>query len=381
METRLLCWCFRLVGKGQTPFRIASKKELAMNAFRNIALVFLAMLTVSNTAYCGRTEAIQGKRYNLTNQHGPWMIMVASLSDVKGENRINGLTAWEAADTIVYELRTKGIPAYTYSVDEETDEVDGPNPVQNAARRVIARQGEICVLAGNFKSIDDEQAQAVLKWIKKKYTSSIVEEKKGGLFAKTPGQPSPFGGAILTINPIYNGEIQSKKLDDDVVDMNDGAQYSLLGNKGKYTLHVATFAGGSVMQVGNQSSTKAMALFEQNFGSNLDGCAKEAMALAEALRTASKHGYDKDYEAWVFHDHYRSIVTVGSFSSKQDPRIEPLVRLFGGRAGTSENRIVTDDGIIPATFTLPQKPTPQHPLTKQWYFDKQPRIMTVPTAK
>ena len=352
-----------------------------MNAFRNIALVFLAMLSVSNTAYCGRTEAVQGKRYNLSNQHGPWMIMVASLSDVEGENRINGLTAWEAADTIVFELRTKGIPAYTYSVDEEVDEVDGPNPVQNAARRVIARQGEICVLAGNFKSIDDDQAQAVLKWIKKKYASSIVEEKKGGLFAKTPGQPSPFGGAILTINPIYNGEIQSRKLEDDVVYLNEGAPFSLLENKGKYTLHVATFAGGSVMQVGNQSSTKAMALFEQNFGSNLDGCFKEAMALAEALRTASKHGYDKDYEAWVFHDHYRSIVTVGSFSSKQDPRIEPLVRLFGGRAGTAENRIVTDDGIVPATFTLPQKPTPQRPLTKQWYFDKQPRIMIVPTAK
>ena len=352
-----------------------------MNAFRNISLVFLAMLTVSGTAYCGRTEAVQGKRYHLTNQHGPWMIMVASLSDVKEENRINGLTAWEAADTIVYELRTKGIPAYTYSVDEETDGVDGPNPVQNAARRVIARQGEICVLAGNFKSIDDNQAQTVLKWIKKKYISSIVEEKKGGLFAKTPGQPSPFSGAILTINPIYNGEIQSKKLEDDVVDLNKGAPLTLLENKGQYTLHVATFAGGSVMQVGNQSPTKALALFEQNFGSNLVGCAKEAIALAEALRTASKHGYDKDYEAWVFHDHYRSIVTVGSFSSKQDPRIEPLMRLFGGRASTDENRIVTDHGIIPATFTLPQKPTPEHPLTKQWYFDKQPRIMTVPTAK
>jgi len=359
---------------------IGSMKELRMNAFRNITLVFLAVLTVSGTAYCGRTEAIQGKRYKLTNQHGPWMIMVASLSDVKGANHIDGLTAWEAADTIVYELRTKGIPAYTYTVDEETDEVDGPNPVQNAARRVIARRGEICVLAGNFKSIDDDQAQDVLKWIKKKYNSSIADEKKGGLFAKTPGQPSPFGGAILTINPIYNGEIQNRKLEDFVVDLNSRQQYSLLQNKGKYTLQVATFAGSSVMQVGNQSSTKAMSLFEKNFGSNLDACAEEAITLAQALRTASKHGYDTDYEAWVFHDHYRSIVTVGSFSSKQDPRIQSLVRLFGGRASTAENRMTNDDGVVPATFTVPQKPTPQRPLAKQWFFDKQPRVMTVPVA-
>lgn len=338
------------------------------------------MFTASGSAYCGRTEAIEGKRYHLTNQHGPWMIMVASLSDVKGANHTNGMTAWEAADTIVYELRKKGIPAYTYSVDEETVDIDGPNSVQTAARRVIARQGEICVLAGNFRSIDDKDAQTVLKWIKKNYNSSIVEEKKGGLFAKTPGQPSPFGGAMLTINPIYDGEFQVRTLDDDVVSLNSGAPYSLLENKGKYTLQVATFAGGSVMQVGNQSSTKAMAMFEKNFGSGLVGCAKEAIALAEALRTASKHGYDSDYDAWVFHDHYRSIVTIGSFSSRQDPRIEPLVRLFGARAGDMNSRLITDDGIIPATFTIPQKPTPQNPLTKQWYFDKQPRVMTVPVV-
>ena len=351
-----------------------------MHPFRSFACVFIALLTLCNTAYSGRVEAIQGKRYTLTNQHGPWMILVASLSDVKGANHTDGLTAWEAADTIVYELRSKGIPAYTYSVDEETVDIDGANSVQNAARRVIARQGEICVLAGNFKSIDDEQAQVVLKWIKKKYNSSIADEKKGGLFAKTPGQPSPFGGAILTISPIYSGEIQNRKLDDEIIGLNSGARYSLLENQGKYTLQVATFAGGSVMQVGNQSSTKAMAMFEKNLGSNLDNCAKEAIALAEHLRTASKYGYDSDYEAWVFHDQYRSIVTVGSFSSKQDPRIAPLVQLFGGRAGTPDNNIISADGIAPATFTIPQKPTVQNPLKKQWYFDKQPRVMTVPVV-
>lgn len=349
-----------------------------MNTFRNIACMFLVVLTASNTAYCGRIEAIQGKRYTLSNQHGPWMILVASLSDVKGANRTNGISAWEAADTIVYELRTKGIPAYTYSVDEETIDVDGPNSVQNAARRVIARQGEICVLAGNFNSIDSDQAQVVLKWIKKKYNSSIVDEKKGGLFAKTPGQPSPFSGAMLTINPIYSGEIQSRKLDDDIVSLNSGSPYTLLENKSKYTLHVATFSGGSVVQVGNQSSTKALAMFEKDFGTNLVNCAKDAIALAEALRTATKHGYDTDYEAWVFHDRSRSIVTVGSFSSRQDPRISPLIQLFGGRASTPDSQIVSDDGIIPATFTIPQKPSLQRPLVKQWYFDKQPRVMTVP---
>ncbi|MEZ6032683.1 MAG: hypothetical protein R3C17_06310 [Planctomycetaceae bacterium] len=66
-----------------------------MHAFRNFACVLLAMLSVSGTAYCGRVEAIQGKRYTLTHQHGPWMILVASLSDVKGANHTDGLTAWK----------------------------------------------------------------------------------------------------------------------------------------------------------------------------------------------------------------------------------------------------------------------------------------------
>lgn len=337
-----------------------------MNAFHSISLVFLAMITLSGTACGGSTEAIEGKRYTISSQHGPWMIMVTSVSDVKGANRKEGLSAWEAADTIVYELRKKGIPAYTCSA-EQLSEIE---PGKNSGIGALLRPGDICVLAGNFQSIDDEQAQKVLEWIKTKFQSSVADEKKGGLFAKTPGQPSPFGGALLTMNPIYTGEVRVKKLDDLTIEMNSGAPFSLLENKGKYTLHVATFSGGSVMQVGNKSSSKAMAVFEKDFGSNLVNCAKEAIVLAESLRSASKHGYDTNYEAWVFHDRYRSIVTVGSFSSDKDPRIEQLVRLFGGSA----------DNELPATFTLPQKPTPQRPLTRQWFFDKQPRLIKVPSA-
>lgn len=354
-----------------------------MKVFRNITLVLLAVYSLSSTAYSGQTEAVQGKRYKLTNQHGPWMVMVASLQDVDEERRIDGLTAWEAADTIVYELRVKGIPAYTYAVEEETTKLAGAAPGSRSSRHYIARQGSVSVLAGNFKSSDQKEAKIVLDYIKKKFNSSVItDEKKGGIFAKTPGRPTPFSKAFMTVSPIYEGEIKNDDLDESLVHLNTGPQYSLLKNQGKYTLLVATFAGGSVLQVGNQSSSKAMAMFEQNFGSNLVACAVEATELAKAMRTATKHGYDTDYEAWVFHDEHRSIVTVGSFSSKQDPRIESMARLFGGRVGKSNNtQMIEDDGLVPATFTLPQKPTRQNPLTKQWFFDKQPRVMAVPTVK
>ena len=347
-----------------------------MSTFRKITLVFLGMLAIAGTAYGGKTEAIEGKRYSLTSQHGPWMIMVTSVSDVQGANRTDGMTAWEAADTMVYELRKKGIPAYTCSAEQlaEAELSQG----KSLGLSTLLREGDICILAGNFKSIEDKQAQDVLGWIKTKFESSVADEKKGGLFAKTPGQPSPFGGAILTLNPIYKGEIESPQDDALMVELNGGKPYSILKNKAKYSLRVATFSGGSVMQVGNQSSSKAMGLFEQNFGSNLDACAEEAIALAKALRSATKYGYDTDFEAWVMHDEKTSIVTVGSFSSDKDPRIAPLAKLFGGRAGNAENPLTGDDGIIPATFTLPQKPTRQNPLTKQWFFDKKPVLIKVP---
>ena len=356
-----------------------------MNAFRNFTLVFLGMLTIAGTAYGGKTEAIEGKRYSLTSQHGPWMIMVTSVSDVQGANRKDGMTAWEAADTIVYELRKKGIPAYTCSAEQLADSDAGQNPLVKG----ILQDREICVLAGNFRSIDltdpnsskakeAKTAKQVLMWIKTEFESSTTDEKKGGLFARTPGQPGPFAGAFMTRNWLY--QETEKQVDDFIVELNKGAPYSLLENKGKYTLQVATFSGGSVIQVGAQSSSKAMAMFEKDFGSNLVNCAKEAIILVKALRSASKYGYDTDYEAWVFHDERRSIVTVGSFSSPKDPRIEPLARLFGSRPGNVANPINGDDGLIPATFTLPQKPTPQNPLTKQWFFDKKPRIMAVPVV-
>ena len=239
---------------------IESMKGIRMNAFRNITFVFLSMLTIAGTAYGGKTEAIEGKRYSLTSQHGPWMIMVTSVSDVQGANRKDGMTAWEAADTIVYELRKKGIPAYTCSAEQlaEAETAQG----KAIGLSSLLREGDICILAGNFKTIDDEKAQAVLEWVKTKFDSTVADEKKGGLFAKTPGQPSPFGGAILTLNPIYRGEVQNPEDNALMVELNQGKPYSILKNKGKYTLKVATFTGGSVLQVGNQSSSKAMGLFD-----------------------------------------------------------------------------------------------------------------------
>ena len=49
-------------------------------------------------------------------------------------------------------------------------------------------------------------------------------------------------------------------------------------------------------------------------------------------------GYDREFETYVFHDRYSSIVTVGSFDSKDDPRIAQLQNFFGAKV----NEVASD---------------------------------------
>jgi hypothetical protein len=97
----------------------------------------------------------------------------------------------------------------------------------------------------------------------------------------------------MTVNPLYEGTVRDAEEDDMIVELNSGQKYSLLQNKGKYSLVVATFKGSSVMQVGNDKSSKALGFFEKNFGKSLDDCADECNA---------SHGENAQCkEAWLRH--------------------------------------------------------------------------------
>ena len=94
-----------------------------MKSLQTLLTTSILMLLISMNAF-GDVEAVKGKKYSLTRKHGPWMVMVAAIRDVEEERRISdGLTASEAADELVYELRKQGIPAYTYSIDEKMEQI------------------------------------------------------------------------------------------------------------------------------------------------------------------------------------------------------------------------------------------------------------------
>lgn len=348
---------------------------------RRALLVSAIMLCLMAPAF-GKVEAVKGKRYRLTPQHGPWMIMVAALRDVPPERRIEGgMTAWQAADELVYELRKLGVPAYAYvqkmqlqkvnSFSADRDTVDG---------KYIAQHEAVAVLAGNFSSPDARQAQLILNYLKNKFEPSFLkEEKNGAILPRTPGRPNPLNRAHMTTNPLMSAaDVKRNTMDPLVQQLNSGNKYSLLKNTGKYSLRIATFKGNSIIQqVGNQVHEKATYNFDKIFGNNLDEAGTKAWELTQALRSASKLGYGRDYEAWVFHDRYESYVTIGSFESRNDPRIAVLAKEFRAKTRQHNGR----DVMTAESFTVPRQVAPGREPDKFWMFDVVPKLVEVPKPR
>lgn len=166
--------------------------------------VLCSVLFSAAQASAADIEAIPGKVYQLTRHHGPWMVMVASFFDT-GPVPEESTSPQEAANALVLELRQRGLPAYVY----EMDSFDSPVMTTNRTgaeemRRPSHRYHEICVLAGNYATLDDSVGQQTLAWIKRYRIES--QEFSDVVFSHTPGQPNALSGAFMTINPLLSPE-------------------------------------------------------------------------------------------------------------------------------------------------------------------------------
>ena len=359
-----------------------------------VVAVAAVVLTCVSESRAG-IDAVRGRQYQITKRHGPWMIKVATFHappDFVKKNS-EGLTPKQAADELVYELRIHGIPAYAFQQKDSFEVVNstgrtGRGRFTRKRRSLTAFHGGIAVLAGNYSGVGDKLAQATLKYVKKfipKFLSDVEGRKKaadgteflrlrsGGLYRSTPGRPTPFAGAHLTPNPLLSSvELHSRKKDPLLLLLNSGTDISLLNNKGKYTLVVASFYGKSLTVTKGNYRRKASTF---KVGKSLDLAGKNSWELTVALRRYRK------MEAWVYHDHYKSIVTVGSFNSSRDPRIKRLHKLF-----RSKYRKVTQPGhpqyggkvLTIEWMTIPLKLRPGQIPERKWLFDIKPRLMMVP---
>lgn len=354
--------------------------------------VILSCLLLAAPLSAGPIEAVKGKQYRLTKQHGPWMIMVASFRDVvEPDRKKKGMTAQEAADEVVYQLRVKGVPAYTFSQDAEKGEIKTVDRLGREDLRIYAAQRDmICVVAGNYATQDDKIAERTLKYIKK-FTPEFIKDQNNGAIYRQTANKGPFGNAFMTVNPLLDpAEVAHKKPDYDLVKLNYGIQNALVDNPAKYTVQVATFTGRSVTPIGNSSFAEHPEDFDRRLQSsrdeatgmmraNLGDISEDAAQLAKALRNLRNQTFPNGADAWVYHDRFESIVTVGSFDNPQDPRIAELIKNFGAKTKTDPT---TGQNVVVGEVLLPDaKQMRGRNAAVMWVFDPQPRLIEVPHLK
>jgi hypothetical protein len=339
-----------------------------MPAYRiqSLFIATIAICILVNSAGAGGIEAVKGKRYALSKQHGPWMIMVATISEPTEGMKVEGKTPEIAADELVYELRQVGIPAYSFSRDEATGQIQTEDRRGRETNKKYKLDKEICVVAGNYDDIEPSSksgktAQETLAYVKKLKPACLNE---GGIYRETPGQPGPLSGAFLTVNPMLTpDEVQARKRNPELLQINAGMEFSLFDNKGDYSLIIATFKGKSVTKQGEKDLESAF--------SKLTGQASVDVAYWDAWKTCNALRA-RGVEAWVFHDRYQSYVTVGSFTQERDPRAFEFAKTFGAKY--SNNPSTGQQNLIAEQQTIQD----QNGNPKMILFDPEPHMMRVP---
>jgi hypothetical protein len=226
-------------------------------------------------------------------------------------------------------------------------------------RRAKFRRGdavtEIGVLVGDFPSVDDVEAQRVLKQLKQLEPDALTGEerdttsqnlaawrtlKNAVMLRRGDAEKlGPMSSAFISRNPLLPAEyFVPKGVDEEVEAMNQGLEFSLLDAPLRYTVKVATFRGQSRLLSGSKSGSASGFSGHEN---TLHIAASNAHRLTLALR-------EKGWEAYEFHDYDESIVSVGSFDTvaertfdgREVPTrdVDIIIRVFGA----AHEPVVTD---------------------------------------
>ena len=288
-----------------------------------------------------RVEADPSKWYAVDDQNGPWMILASTFA---------GEDAQQQAHELVLELRKRyKLEAYLHRQSYDFTKPLPGKGINSELRPLKARHkqnvrfDEIAVLVGNFPSVEDGRVEKTLKKVRRAHPSSLDLKKGKGTTRRFAGlrdlqrrfHPNekkramgPMAKAFVTRNPRIPANQRLPGLDPLVVSMNKGAEFSLLKNRAKYTIKVATFRGRSTMNLKEIDRLSKGGKFQ----SKLEHAAEKANTLAKALRKSG-------YEAYEFHDRYESIVTVGSFASigtqtpaglRPHPEVQQVIQSLGG---------------------------------------------------
>jgi hypothetical protein len=288
----------------------------------------------------------------LAPEHGPWLILAASFEQEDAEKR-----AIELATELrkQYRLKAYVLPKkfdYTNSVTGSGfSETGGQKKMKYQDQRKVLGYG---VLVGDFDSLDHPQSRETLRNVKTIQPKSLTGQadlslKKWITKKPDPNAPAgPMAAAFLMKNPLLPEDyFQSPKVDKFVKSLNQNAEFSLLENKGRFTVRIATFRGADGLYLDRNNP-------EKQFGESGEGLTRAAEHAHLAAVTLRKAGYD----AFEFHDRNSSSVTVGSFDSLgktdgqgtfiYDLAIQDTVREFGGARDFKNSAM----GLVPVAKTL-----------------------------
>jgi hypothetical protein len=256
----------------------------------------------------------------LTPKCGPWMVLVKSFQ---------GPEAVLYANKLANELRTKHkIVAYTYVKQPDEAQVQQVGYVRGRIRQ----QPSAAVLAGDCKN--EKVAMKLRDEIRKirpaSITQDMVPDYEWDLHAagkrvatKDDGDDTPYqwtNGVLRTAfclpNPLNKVPSElDKKTQDGLRKMNSG-EFSVYRCPGEYTLEVAMFTGG-IAYTASQAE-------RMDKSSLLEAAGEHAQQITLALRR-------EGVEAYVYHGLTYSLVTVGNFSSPQDPQIQQLAQQLANK--------------------------------------------------
>lgn len=276
-------------------------------------------------------EADPNKDYHVTPDVGPFMIIVTSYS---------GADAAKFAHALCYEIRSSyHMPAFIYNrgAEERRQQDEALRQKRKQQQEWFAQNGyqpdslpplkryrieeQYAVLVGSFKDMD--AARKELTRIKKLDAPKSVPldvwnvngqeqgQKKDG---NTQVKVNPFAQSFVVRNPTVKFEPEPEKPDPFLKELNAGEEFSLLQVKKPWTLVVKDFYGQTVIQPQSAPDSFMKKLFGDKKRSLLDAGAHDAHEIARGLRLMK-------LDAYVLHTRWGSVVTVGAYDSKDDPKL------------------------------------------------------------
>jgi hypothetical protein len=293
------------------------------------------------------SEQVTDDELRLKAEHGPWLILAASLEGSESQSIANEL-AKELRQK--YQLNAYVLPKqfdYSQTVPGSGIEANGrQRRMRYIADRKIDGYG---ILVGDFTSLEDPQLKETLKRIKKMQPTALASKPESEhsvaayqrlLRSKSNDQDYKLAGAFITRNPLLPEDFfQAPVVDKFVQSLNRNAKHSLLEAQGRFTVRVATFRGEDQVVLNN--SRAAQNASANGASDQLEFAAFQANLAAEVLRNAG-------FEAYEFHDRNSSIVTIGSFDSLgseneagqfvYSPEILKAAQEFGGAKETRNSQ-------------------------------------------